>query len=212
MQSSSTADTFIEKLRAVRQRFVEGESALNHEALNELEHAIQRLQEMKRNLEESPDYVAAKAEKAQKTHESRVATLRGTIEGHQREVERLLGFPPFDVASNYNNAYNLLPKGHVDREQMMATIGHLQTQIEKLEAEAAKLREADDAHLARMLGGNREQMLRQKEQEIKEYKFQMLCYLMNNTPIDGVAFRAKLAPHLDGLLDAFRELRTLEMA
>jgi rubrerythrin len=188
------------------------DAALNPEALNEIEHAINKLQEMKRNLEESPDFVAAKAEKEKKTRESQAAALRETIEGHKREAERLLGYPPFEEASRYCNAYHLLPKGHVDKSQMLSQINCWQAEIKKHKAQKTKLLEADEASFSRMGPNHREVLLNQHDQQIKDKKYMLLSYLMQNTPIDAAAFHAKLAPHIEGLLEAFQELRNLEMA
>jgi hypothetical protein len=187
-------------------------AALKPGALDELEDAINRLQKIKKALEESPNLVDAKAEQVQKTRDHHVAMLHRTIESHQREVELLLGYP-LDPSSQPVSCdlYMLLPAGHVDQSQMSSSIMQYQTEIKMLEE--AKLHAGADETIIIHRGILSTRLtLAQHEQQISHQKSMLLRYLMQNTPINAVEFRAKLTPHMDGLLEAFRELRTLEMS
>ena len=189
-----THEGFIERLHAVKQRFAD-EPALNHEALDELEHAILRLQQTKQALEESPDYVAAQKQRLEEERQRRMDVLRKTISDAKSEAQRLLGFP-IDSRMG-NDVYALLPDGHVDQLGLRAQVQHFDAEIEKAQMAARTLTGPDP----------RKKMA---QDQIAYHKTALMGFLMRSTPIDVAAFHAKLHPHLDVLLDALRELRELE--
>ena len=187
-----THEGFIERLHAVKQRFAD-EPALNHEALDELEHAILRLQQTKQALEESPDYVAAQKQRLEEERQRRMDVLRKTISDAKSEAQRLLGFP---IDSRMDtNVYAMLPDGHVDQIVLKAQVQHFEAEIDQM--------------AARTLTGP-DMQRKQAQDQIAYRKAALMWYLMRSTPIDVAAFHAKLHPHLDVLIDALRELRELE--
>ena len=142
------------------------------------------------------------------TRQLRMKALRETAEGHHLAVERLLGYRLDSTRGLASNPYHLLPDQHVDRTEMTAKIQQMQTLISKAEAKVLQTRIYPTVLNPRN-GCTVE--VTQAENEVKQHKWALMCYLTDFKPIDAAAFHKQLAPELDGLLAALRELRELEI-
>ena len=217
--------SFSSCLKEVEQRF----EACDSSQVDDLETTIACLQKIKRSLEETDEYRAASAEKERAFKKSRVQVLQETVNNSEKEITQLLGFRP--VFEQFNQTfYSMLPKGCISKEYFATRVGEIQGYIAKNTADLKRVQDekkhcadyhycADyyagyGAHIGKRAVPNHDQIEAQISSfmmQIETNKSSLLTFVMSNKPVDATAFHDKLAPHLDSMLDALLELRSLEM-
>ena len=215
----SARGNFTVMLKEVSGRFQD--TAASYEAVQELEHTIASLQQIKNGLEETKEYRAAQAEKERASKGDRVQQLQKRVEESKAAAERLLGFPLTLEHCTSGKAYSLMPDGFVDRTQFEVMIQDFQNQIASTEAFLDKckgeLRVLKSPNYKPRGCVRVDQELEQAQRAIHNGEHQLraassrlLGYMMSHQPMLDATFSDTLAAHLDAMLDAYLELRKLQ--
>ena len=139
----------------------------------------------------------------------RAATLLSTVEQHKQAVIDLLGYTP-DFSCRAVSLYSLLPRNCMPRAAFLERVALLTDFKAKHEAQLKEVQ--DKISLARNFGTeytNGSDLARSVQRDIDASKSELLVHMLGQQPVDERAFRDKLAPHLDAMLDALCELNVL---
>jgi DNA repair exonuclease SbcCD ATPase subunit len=211
IQMQSAPGTFSAMLKEVSGRF--RDTAASYEAVQELEHTIASLQQIKNGLEETNEYRAAQAEKERASKGDRVQQLEKRIEESKAAAERLLGFPLTPGHCTKGNVYGLLPIGYVDRLAFEQTVQSLERsssnteeRLDQLKGELGDLKSRSSWSAV----DRTKSEIMQLEQQAHLMRSRLLGYMMSYQPMLDATFSDTLAAHLDAMLDAYLELRKLQ--
>jgi DNA repair exonuclease SbcCD ATPase subunit len=205
MQSTNSSD-FNYMLKAINGRFQCCAASLPCDTVKELEQTIASLQQIKNGLEETEEYRAAQAEKERASKDERILQLKKRMEESKAAAERLLGFSLKPEHFNSGNVYTLMPIGYVNRQQFEGRVQILQNPIRNMEERVDRLR----CHLS--ANPTTKSEILQLEAQLHLMRTQLLGFLMAYQPMMDPTFSETLANHLDAMLEAYLELRTLECA
>ena len=170
--------------------------------MQELQQTIASLQRIKSGLEEeTKEFRVMQVEKEPAPKDDRVLQLEKRIEESKAAAEKLLGFSLKPKHFDSGDVYSLMPSGYADRQRFEETV--------------EKLRE--DIHTTEAILRERRAYLGKKEIEASQahsrtLRTQLLTFLMAYQPMMDPTFSKTLATHLDAMLEAYLELRTLECA
>ena len=208
----SAPGNFTAMLKEVSGRFQD--TAASCEAVQELEHTIASLQQIKNGLEETKEYRAAQAEKERASKGDRVLQLKKRVEESKAAAERLLGFPLTPEHCNEGNAYGLMPIGYVDRlvfEQTVQSLeqssSNMEERLDQLKGELGDLKSRSSWSA---VDRTKSEIIK-LEQQVHIMRSRLLCYMMSYQPMLDATFSDKLAGHLDAMLEAYLELRQFHM-
>lgn len=202
----SAPGNFTAMLKEVSGRFQD--TAASCEAVQELEHTIASLQQIKNGLEETNEYRAAQAEKERASKGDRVQQLQKRVEESKAAAERLLGFPLTPEHCTKGNAYGLMPVGYVDQLVFEQTVQSLERYSSDMQERLNQLKgELGDLKSRSSLSAVEKTKF---EQQIPISRSRLLGYMMSHQPMLDATFSDTLAAHLDAMLDAYLELRKLQ--
>jgi uncharacterized protein involved in exopolysaccharide biosynthesis len=193
-------------LQELKGRFSTPSSSSPCDTVQELQQTIASLQQIKSGLEETKEYRAAQAEKERVSKDDRVLQLKKRIEESKAAAEKLLGFSLKQEHFNSGNVYALMPIGYVNRQQFEGRVQILQKPIRNMEERVDRLR----GRLS--VNPTTESEILQLEAQLHAMRTQLLGFLMAYQPMMDPTFSETLATHLDAMLEAYLELRTLECA
>jgi DNA repair exonuclease SbcCD ATPase subunit len=193
-------------LQELKGRFSTPSSSSPCDTVHELQQTIASLQQIKSGLEETKEYRAAQAEKERVSKDDRVLQLKKRVEESKAAAEKLLGFSLKPEHFNCGNVYSLMPSGYVNRQQFEWRVENLQKPIRNMEERVDRLR----SRLS--VNPTTKSEILQLEAQLHAMRTQLLGFLMEYQPMMDPTFSETLATHLDAMLEAYLELRTLECA
>ena len=135
------------------------------------------------------------------------SALLATVKQHKQAVSHLLGYTP-NFESGSECVYRLLPIKCMPKAKFLertALLSGLKATHEE------RLKEVQDARSFGTEYQTSDDVMQSIQMEIDASKTALLSHLLSQTPVDEQAFRNRLALHLDAMLDALLELRSLEM-
>ena len=142
--------------------------------------------------------------------DDKTAALQATVEQHKQAVIDLLGYTPH-FGCDGSSLYSLLPSNCVPRDKFLSRMAVLADLRAKHEAQLKEVQ--DKITLAQNFFSeykNGSDMTRSIQRDIDASKSALLVHMLSRKPVDEQAFRDKLAPHLDAMLDALCELNVAE--
>ena len=210
-------------LQEIKERFSTPSSSSPCDTVQELQQTIASLQQIMSGLEETMEYRAAKTEEERASKGSRVLQLKKRVDESKAAAEKLLGFSLMPEHFT-KNMYILMPSGYVDRQQFEKRVQLLQMHIRNTEERLGRLRGQIstnpktkseslqlEAQLYPMQTTTKSEIL-QLEAQLHPTRTQLLGFLMACQPMMDTTFSETLATHLDAMLAAYLELRTLQCA
>jgi hypothetical protein len=197
-------------LKAINGRFQCCAASLPCDTVKELEQTIASLQQIKNGLEETEEYRAAQAEKERASKDERILQLKKRVEESKASAEKLLGFPLKPDHFTGGNAYKLMPAGYVARAHFEGTLQHFQKQISSMEAVLDRCKGELGVLKSASSRSQTEMSIQSGEGQLCEARSRLLGFVMAYEPMLDTTFSEKLAVHLDAMLGAYLELRTLE--
>jgi hypothetical protein len=142
--------------------------------------------------------------------DDKTAALQATVDQHKQAVIDLLGYTP-DFGCGGSSLYSLLPSNCVPRDKFLERMAVHADLRAKYEAQLKEVK--DKISLARNFGSEYQNgsdiMMRSIQRDIDASKSALLAHMLSRKPVDEQAFRDKLAPHLDAMLDALCELNAV---
>ena len=168
-----------------------------------LEKNISHLQKLKEALE------LGEQNSSLSTYETKMRTLRQIIAYAKTEVETLLGYTLKPEHFTSCNVYDLLPVGYVAKDILLTNMTQKQKDLDITQADLKRLYDSNETgfhgHWTK-----KEKAIQHTQYILNSQKSKLLNLLMRDMPINAEAFSQKLAPHLDVMLAALKELRMLE--
>lgn len=186
-------------------------------------NSIGILEDIEKELEKCKEYKPTTTQLSSNVceKENRMKELSKTVIDSKIAAEKLLGFTLKREHFINGQAYMLLPVGYVNRPAFEERIKEFQKQILDIEMSLKKWKEdliaLNSGDLKAYGCVSLKEMTEQRKRSIQTGSYQLfekrskfLGYLMTNLPMNDETFTSKLTEHLDTMLDAYLELRTLE--
>jgi hypothetical protein len=139
----------------------------------------------------------------------RLAQLTQTAHEAREAAEALLGYPLKPEHFATGSAYTLLPVGFVANCTFEATVQCYQREMARMQDIVDRCKGELDA-LKAQASEQLQRSIQSGEMQLSETRSRLLGYVLAQRPMRDADFAARLARHLDAMLDAYLAMRALE--
>ena len=140
----------------------------------------------------------------------RLAQLTQTAHEAREAAEALLGYPLKPEHFATGSAYTLLPVGFVANCTFEATVQCYQREMARMQDIVDRCKGELDA-LKAQASEQLQRSIQSGEMQLGETRSRLLGYVLAQRPMRDADFAARLARHLDAMLDAYLAMRTLDV-